>query len=131
MVPVPRCLTMFCLQPRLAHALHTLTQVFVHLKIHNRFHRPATERAPHAGLEAADIYCVAELPERLIFLQSEHRTLDPEEADFFYAPVYVNVYVWPVWGWADGPWYHSIWGATSRPNAEQKASFNRLSIDCQ
>lgn len=34
-----------------------------------------------------------------------------EEADFFYCPVYVNLYVWPVYGWADGPWFNSVFGA--------------------
>lgn len=43
-------------------------------------------------------------------LQSKHRTLDPEEADFFYCAVYVNVFVWPVFGWADAPWYHAPFG---------------------
>lgn len=37
--------------------------------------------------------------------QSPHRTFDAEEADFFYVPVYVNVYTWPVFAWADGPWF--------------------------
>jgi hypothetical protein len=32
------------------------------------------------------------------------RTLDPEEADFFYLPMYISCYMWPVMGWADGPW---------------------------
>ena len=45
-------------------------------------------------------------------LQSEHRTLDITEADLFYVPVYVNMLVWPVYGWADGPWWHSVFGAT-------------------
>ena len=39
--------------------------------------------------------------------QSEHRTLDIEEADLFYVPVYVNLYMWPIFGWSDGPWWHS------------------------
>ncbi|KAK9805384.1 hypothetical protein WJX73_009679 [Symbiochloris irregularis] len=39
-------------------------------------------------------------------LQSPHRTLDPEEADFFYVPVYTSCYVHPVHGWADGPWWY-------------------------
>ena len=43
--------------------------------------------------------------------QSEHRTLDMEEADFFYMPLYVNLLVWPVFGWADGPWWGGVWGA--------------------
>ncbi|KAG2437847.1 hypothetical protein HXX76_005465 [Chlamydomonas incerta] len=40
-------------------------------------------------------------------LQSEHRTFDPEEADFFYVPVYVTCYMWPILGWADGPWWYA------------------------
>ena len=31
-------------------------------------------------------------------LQSTHRTLDPEEADFFYVPVYIGCLAWPVLG---------------------------------
>ncbi|GFH25039.1 uncharacterized protein HaLaN_22932 [Haematococcus lacustris] len=31
-------------------------------------------------------------------------TFDPEEADFFFAPVYLTCYLWPVHGWTDGPW---------------------------
>ena len=39
-------------------------------------------------------------------LQSDHRTFDPEEADFFYVPAYVGCYAWPVHGFADFPfWY--------------------------
>ena len=34
-----------------------------------------------------------------------------EEADFFYMPLYVNLLVWPVFGWADGPWWGGVWGA--------------------
>ncbi|GLC34055.1 hypothetical protein PLESTB_000832400 [Pleodorina starrii] len=48
------------------------------------------------------------LHERL--LQSEHRTFDPEEADFFYVPVYVACYFWPVLGWADFPWWYAPYG---------------------
>jgi hypothetical protein len=36
--------------------------------------------------------------------QSEHRTLNPEEADFFYVPVYLACFMWPVYGAADAPW---------------------------
>ena len=32
------------------------------------------------------------------FLQSEHRTLDPEEADFFYIPIYAKCYLYPIHG---------------------------------
>eukprot|EP00891_Asterochloris_glomerata_P004390 jgi/Astpho2/4390/Aster-00009 len=31
-------------------------------------------------------------------LQSRHRTLDPEEADFFYVPAYTSCYMHPIWG---------------------------------
>lgn len=27
------------------------------------------------------------------------RTLDPEEADFFYVPLYTSCYMWPIHGW--------------------------------
>jgi len=40
------------------------------------------------------------------FLQSEHRTLDPEEADFFYIPVYPSCNAHPVYGYNDFPWFH-------------------------
>ncbi|GIL93384.1 hypothetical protein Vretimale_17471 [Volvox reticuliferus] len=36
---------------------------------------------------------------------SPHRTFDPEEADFFYVPVYYTCWMWPVNGWADMPFY--------------------------
>ncbi|KAK9805353.1 hypothetical protein WJX73_005210 [Symbiochloris irregularis] len=39
-------------------------------------------------------------------LQSPHRTLDPEEADFFYVPVYTSCFIHPIYGWADMPWWH-------------------------
>ena len=38
--------------------------------------------------------------------QSEHRTFDPEEADFFYVPTYVTCLLHPVQGWVDFPWYY-------------------------
>jgi hypothetical protein len=41
-----------------------------------------------------------------LMLQSQHRTMDPEEADFFYVPAYVGCYAWPIHGYADFPsWY--------------------------
>ncbi|KXZ48538.1 hypothetical protein GPECTOR_27g709 [Gonium pectorale] len=36
---------------------------------------------------------------------SHHRTYDPEEADFFYVPVYYCCWMWPVNGWADTPFF--------------------------
>ncbi|KAL4438037.1 hypothetical protein ABPG77_004258 [Micractinium sp. CCAP 211/92] len=41
-------------------------------------------------------------------LQSEHRTLDPEEADYFYIPVYSSCYLWPLHGDNDFPFFHSF-----------------------
>ncbi|KAK9858865.1 hypothetical protein WJX84_008379 [Apatococcus fuscideae] len=40
-----------------------------------------------------------------MLLQSQHRTLDPDEADFFYVPVYTSCFMWPIYGWADAPWF--------------------------
>ena len=31
-----------------------------------------------------------------MLLQSEHRILDPEEADFFYVPVFTSCFIYPV-----------------------------------
>ncbi|CAK0774152.1 hypothetical protein CVIRNUC_004140 [Coccomyxa viridis] len=39
-------------------------------------------------------------------LQSKHHTLDPEQADFFYVPVYTSCFIHPVWGYVDHPWYY-------------------------
>ena len=44
---------------------------------------------------------------------SPHRTLDPEEADYFYAPVYASCYIFPVLGWADFPWFHDPSGEST------------------
>jgi hypothetical protein len=33
------------------------------------------------------------------------RTFDPEEADFFYVPIYSSCYAHPVHGYLDGPWW--------------------------
>ncbi|KAG2497881.1 hypothetical protein HYH03_004147 [Edaphochlamys debaryana] len=49
-----------------------------------------------------------------MMLQSEHRTFDPEEADFFYVPIYFTCFMWPVLGWADHPWFYAP-NAHSRP----------------
>eukprot|EP00775_Hariotina_reticulata_P001698 gene1698-2044_t len=42
-----------------------------------------------------------------LMLQSPHRTLDPEQADFFYVPVYAACFMEAVAGWADAPWWHT------------------------
>jgi hypothetical protein len=41
-----------------------------------------------------------------MLLQSEHRTLDPEEADYFYLPVYVACFINPILGSNDFPYFH-------------------------
>ncbi|EFN55367.1 hypothetical protein CHLNCDRAFT_52572 [Chlorella variabilis] len=41
-------------------------------------------------------------------LQSKHRTLDPEEADYFYIPVYSSCYMYPIHGFADTPFFHAF-----------------------
>ena len=52
------------------------------------------------------------------FLQSPHRTLDPEQADFFYVPVYTSCFFHPVLGWADYPyWYGNGGGCPQTPSA--------------
>ncbi len=36
-----------------------------------------------------------------------HRTFDPEEADFFYVPVYTSCYIYPVYAYNDFPWWYA------------------------
>ncbi len=48
-----------------------------------------------------------------LFLQSEHRTFDPEEADFFYVPIHATCFIFPIHSWADGPWWYAPGGALS------------------
>ncbi|KXZ53464.1 hypothetical protein GPECTOR_7g914 [Gonium pectorale] len=43
-------------------------------------------------------------------LISDHRTFDPEEADFFYVPVYMACLIWPVLNWADYPYFYTHGG---------------------
>ncbi|GAX85342.1 hypothetical protein CEUSTIGMA_g12759.t1 [Chlamydomonas eustigma] len=50
------------------------------------------------------VYAVDTLLHELL-LQSEHRTFDPEEADFFYVPQYSACMIYPIHGWADYPWF--------------------------
>ena len=38
-----------------------------------------------------------------LWLQSEHRTFDPEEADYFYVPIYTSCLMWPIYGWGGPP----------------------------
>ena len=34
-----------------------------------------------------------------------HRTFDPDEADYFYVPVYYTCLMYPIYSTADHPWY--------------------------
>jgi hypothetical protein len=43
----------------------------------------------------------------LFSIAHEFRTLNPEEADFFYVPVYITCFMYPVMGWADFPYYYA------------------------
>lgn len=52
------------------------------------------------------VYC-SETGLHELLLQSEHRTLDPEEADFFYMPMYTACLQFPVSGFLDHPWFHT------------------------
>ena len=54
-------------------------------------------------------------------LQSPHRVLDPDQADFFYVPVYTSCFMHPVLGWADFPWWYGPEGAPSSALAVQVA----------
>ena len=46
-------------------------------------------------------------------LQSEHRVLEPDQADLFYAPVYTSCFMHPIMGWADFPWFYGPSGANA------------------
>ncbi|KAI8474753.1 MAG: exostosin-like glycosyltransferase [Monoraphidium minutum] len=49
-----------------------------------------------------------------MLLMSGHRTLDPEEADFFYVPLLATCWMHPVSGWADHPWWYvDTWSRVS------------------
>ncbi|EFJ49814.1 acetylglucosaminyltransferase [Volvox carteri f. nagariensis] len=52
----------------------------------------------------ADTYSVEAYFHEVLSI-SPHRTFDPEEADFFYVPVYYTCWMWPINGWADMPFY--------------------------
>ncbi|KXZ53465.1 hypothetical protein GPECTOR_7g915 [Gonium pectorale] len=43
-------------------------------------------------------------------LMSEHRTFDPEEADYFFVPHYASCLIWPVLNWADYPFFYTHGG---------------------
>jgi Exostosin family len=46
------------------------------------------------------------------FLQSAHRTYDPDAADFFYIPHYAGCLAWPITGWAPFPAFNAFGAAT-------------------
>ncbi|GFR40871.1 hypothetical protein Agub_g1522 [Astrephomene gubernaculifera] len=47
-------------------------------------------------------------------LISEHRTFDPEEADYFYVPHYASCLPFPIGVWADYPWFKGPGGPRVR-----------------
>ncbi|KAG2431441.1 hypothetical protein HXX76_009456 [Chlamydomonas incerta] len=54
-------------------------------------------------------------------LISEHRTFDPEEADFFYVPHQATCLPFPIGRWADFPWF----GGTGGTRPRQMVNFIR------
>ena len=40
-----------------------------------------------------------------MLLQSEHLTRDPEEADFFFVPLYESCFMWPIFGHTVFPYF--------------------------
>jgi hypothetical protein len=38
------------------------------------------------------------------------RTFDPEEADFFYVPIYSSCFAHPIYGFHDAPWWYAPLG---------------------
>ncbi|KXZ53467.1 hypothetical protein GPECTOR_7g917 [Gonium pectorale] len=49
-----------------------------------------------------------------LLLISEHRTFDPEEADFFYVPHSASCLPFPIGNWADYPWFKGPGGPRIR-----------------
>ena len=56
-----------------------------------------------------------------MLLQSPHRTFDGEEADFFYVPAFVACWPFPVYDWADAPWWYAPGGANPSMHAYGQA----------
>ncbi|KAG2494840.1 hypothetical protein HYH03_007080 [Edaphochlamys debaryana] len=50
-------------------------------------------------------------------LISEYRTFDPEEADFFYVPHQASCLPFPIYQWADWPWFRGQGGPRPRQMA--------------
>ncbi|KAG2481846.1 hypothetical protein HYH03_019188 [Edaphochlamys debaryana] len=50
-------------------------------------------------------------------LLSEHRTFDPEEADFFFVPHQASCLPFPIGSWADWPWFRGPGGPRPRQMA--------------
>ncbi|KAL6749482.1 exostosin-like glycosyltransferase [Haematococcus lacustris] len=55
--------------------------------------------------------------------QSQYRTFDPEQADFFYVPLFISCWLLPVWSIADYPWWHG-----PSPNRVHQASNLMLEV---
>ncbi len=61
----------------------------------------------HNHTESSNQWVYAAEPLLLeMMLTSKHRTLNPEEADLFYVPVYSSCFVEDISAWADMPWFY-------------------------
>ncbi|KAG1665161.1 hypothetical protein FOA52_005542 [Chlamydomonas sp. UWO 241] len=68
-------------------------------------HRLFGAGANNTSVEKANLYGIETYLHETL-LGSEHRTFDPDEADFFYVPVDSSCFMYPVFAYADFPWYH-------------------------
>ncbi|KFM24871.1 putative glucuronoxylan glucuronosyltransferase F8H [Auxenochlorella protothecoides] len=80
----------------------------------------------NSTVEAVRVYQL-EMGLHEMMLQSSHRTLDPEEADFFYVPLYTACYIQPVVTWGDGPFYYGpIPGRTIQATGFMEEAYHQL-----
>ena len=56
--------------------------------------------------------------------------MDPEQADFFYVPVYTSCLFHPVLGWADLPWYYGAGGTPSHAAQQTGRAGTWLGVSC-
>ena len=60
-----------------------------------------------------------------MLLQSTHLTHDPEEADFFFVPLYVSCFVWPIHGHTLFPYFFEH-GVSEGPGVQALCCANVL-----
>ena len=89
--------------------IYDLPPEFVSRMLQYKIHRLACNYRLWSGsnnseTNGANLYNIEYyLHETLI--QSEHRTFDPDEADFFYVPPYTSCLFYPITGMTDFPWF--------------------------